>query len=79
MTDDPFHLTHPPAIGLNPDKTLSSEGAAAGPSTRSAPRINAPVDIAGGQNWRLATAGGDNNVRVRIKRLEDSGEEERAS
>ncbi|PWN20418.1 WD40 repeat-like protein [Microstroma glucosiphilum] len=52
------------AAGLNPDKTLASEGNPAGPSSRSSARINAPIDVAGGQNWRLATAGGDNNVRI---------------
>lgn len=59
------------SAGLTPDKTLgvaSSASEEAGPSTSaigstSNPR-NAPLDIAGGQNWRLATAGGDNNVRV---------------
>ncbi|PWN30873.1 WD40 repeat-like protein [Jaminaea rosea] len=52
------------AAGLTPDRTLDSSGSPAGPSTRTSQRIAAPIDVAGGQNWRLATAGGDNNVRI---------------
>lgn len=61
------HLTcgTKPAAGLAPDKTFASDVAqTAGPSTRTSQRVDAPLDIAGGQNWRLATAGGDNKVRV---------------
>lgn len=59
------------AAGLAPDKTLghTDDPSAPGPSSSSsgaANARNAPLDIAGGQNWRLATAGGDNNVRVSI-------------
>ncbi|CAO1626259.1 unnamed protein product [Parajaminaea phylloscopi] len=53
------------AAGLPADKTFHSDPTqTAGPSTRTSQRVNAPLDIAGGQNWRLATAGGDNNVRI---------------
>ncbi|CAO1628321.1 unnamed protein product [Sympodiomycopsis kandeliae] len=56
------------SIGLPPDKTVShsNEHDAGGSASTSQQQTskNAPLDIAGGQNWRLATAGGDNNIRI---------------
>ncbi|KAI3627569.1 CAC2 [Malassezia furfur] len=47
------------SAGLPPGRALPGEGSEAASET------HAPI-LAGGQSWRLATAGGDNNVRIWI-------------